>query len=209
LRREVLLLVGAVWAGSAAASARDYTLIPERFIYCTTCHGVELRGNRALDAPRLNGMDGWYVAAQMRAFATGLRGTHPDDPTGMEMRPQAAALSEADRKAAVDFVTSLPHRREQNDTEVRGDTARGAALYASCAACHGGGAQGQRTLGAPRLAGQSDWYLARQLERYLSGARGYAPADTAGAQMRAAAGVLKSRQDIDDVVAYINSLSTR
>ena len=191
---------------AAADGAAEYSLVPEPFLYCTTCHGVELHGNAAVDAPRLNGMAGWYVMRQMQAFRQGLRGTHPSDPTGMEMQPQAAALSDQALQDAVAFVTAVPVRAETVERTVSGDTSRGESLYATCAACHGNAGQGSRALGAPALAGQSDWYLVRQLNRYLAGARGYAIADNRGRQMRAAAGVLAGDADIRDVVAYINTL---
>lgn len=188
------------------AMADDYSVVPETFIYCTTCHGVELRGNVSVDAPRLNGMEDWYLRSQMMAFKHGRRGTHPEDVNGMEMQPQAAALSEHQIEDAVAFVTALPVRTETIEHRVSGNAERGSALYATCGACHGPEGQGNRMLSAPRLAGQSDWYLVRQLEKYRAGVRGYDPADTAGAQMRAATQVLTTDQDIDDVVAFINTL---
>jgi cytochrome c553 len=188
------------------ASADDYSLIPETFIYCTTCHGVELRGNSSVDAPRLNGMEGWYVKNQMQAFKHGLRGTHPEDPIGMEMQPQAAALTEHEIEDAVAFVTALPVNTGTIEHTVAGDADRGRTLYTTCSACHGVDGQGNQMLNAPRLAGQSDWYMVRQLEKYRSGARGYDPADAAGAQMRAATTVLPEDEDIRDVVAFINTL---
>jgi len=59
------------------------------------------------------------------------------------------------------------------------------------------------------LAGQSDWYLVRQLENYRAGVRGHVAADTYGQQMRAAAAVLPDAQAVKDVVAYINTLGSR
>lgn len=201
------LLLGLLTLTGGAGHADDYTLVPERFVYCTTCHGVELRGNSSVDAPRLNGMEGWYLLSQMRAFKTGIRGTHPEDLTGMEMQPQAAALSDAGIEDAVAFITSVPVRTGTIEQTVEGDADRGGALYAACAACHGASGEGNQVLNAPRLRGQSDWYLLRQLEKYRSGARGYADADPAGQQMRAAAAVLTDDADITDVVAYIGSLA--
>lgn len=190
----------------SSVSADEYTLVPDRFVYCTTCHGVELRGNRSVDAPRLNGMEGWYVRSQLRAFKQGYRGAHAEDPIGMEMQPQASALTADGIDDATAFVTAVPRRSSTIEHTVAGDVAQGRTLYATCSACHGPEGQGSQALQAPALAGQSDWYLVRQLANYRSGARGYAAEDTAGAQMRAAAAVLASDKDIDDVVAFINNL---
>ena len=66
---------------------------------------------------------------------------------------------------------------------------------------------GNKSVDAPALVGQSDWYLARQLEKYKSCNRGAATGDISGAQMRAAAGILMDATDIQNVVAYINSLA--
>jgi len=208
IRLAATLCTAAV-LGSASALADGYSVVPDRFDYCVTCHGVELKGNLSVDAPRLNGMADWYVRAQLMAFKQGKRGTHQDDLIGMEMQPQAVVLSDEDLNAAAKFVASVPVRRAAVEPTVTGDAQRGKALYATCAACHGSNGEGSQVLGAPALAGQSDWYLLRQLEKYVSGARGYDPADTAGQQMRATVSVLQGPADATDVVAYINTLPVR
>ena len=206
--RACLLVLGLLLSALSAA-ADDYTKVPEPFVYCTTCHGVELKGNLAVDAPRLNGMAEWYVVAQLRAFKQEWRGTHPEDLVGMEMQPQAAVLADADLDKAARFIASVPTRTTAIEQTVTGDVERGQHLYPTCAACHGTEAQGSEVLGAPALAGQSDWYLVRQLEKYAAGARGYAAADARGQQMRAAVSVLTGANDITDVVAYVNTLPAR
>lgn len=195
------------FAATSDGESAQYTIVPDTFVYCTTCHGVEFRGNSFVDAPRLNGMEDWYLRNQMRAFAGGWRGTHSADLIGMEMQPQAAALTEKQLEAAVQFVASVPVRLTTLSFTVQGDENRGADLYLTCAACHGAGGEGNATLQAPRLAGQSDWYLVRQLEKYIAGSRGHEPQDTLGTQMRAATAVLSSADDVLDVVAYINTLT--
>jgi len=205
MRYPILVLLACCLIGQRA-TADDYSVVPEPFLYCTTCHGVEFRGNAAVDAPRLNGMERWYIQSQMRAFKEGLRGTHPDDPSGMEMQPQAAALSEQEINEVASFVASVKARASAITNTVGGDVSRGERLYATCAACHGNAGEGSRVLNAPRLGGQSDWYLVRQLENYLGGVRGYVAADTAGQQMRAATEMLTGERDIVDVVAFINTL---
>ena len=201
-------LAAVLLAGSAVSGQAndDYSLVPDEFIYCTTCHGVELRGNISVDAPRLNGMEGWYLKNQMLSFKQGHRGTHPEDLIGMEMQPQAETLSEEQIDDVVAFVTALPVRTATIEQTVDGDADRGKALYATCGACHGAGGEGNQMLNAPRLAGQSDWYLVRQLEKYQTGARGYDSADVFGQQMKAATSVLTGEEDVQDVVAYINTL---
>lgn len=72
-------------AGDAARGRDGYAL-------CASCHGAAGEGNRSLEAPRLAGLEDWYVVAQLEAFKTGLRGAHPDDAFGPQMRGIAALL---------------------------------------------------------------------------------------------------------------------
>jgi cytochrome c oxidase subunit 2 len=87
------------------------------------------------------------------------------------------------------------------------DLAAGKALFAPCAACHGANAGGNQALNAPRTAGQATWYVKRQLQAFKDGIRGTAPGDTYGAQMRPMAMALANEAAIDNVAAYIATLS--
>ena len=205
MKQTGVLLALTLALATGVAAAQDHTIVPDKFVYCTTCHGVELNGNRSVDAPRLNGMEPWYVRNQLKAFKRGWRGTHPADVIGMEMMPQAALLSDEDLEDAVAFVAAVQPRPAAAPS-VSGDSERGQTLYGSCAACHGVNGEGNKGLNAPGLTGQSDWYLARQLTKFADGIRGAHPEDVYGAQMRASATLLNGETDINDVVAYINTL---
>ena len=61
-------------------------------------------------------------------------------------------------------------------------------------------------MGGPKLAGMDDWYLVRQINNYNKGLRGYDPKDTWGNQMRPMAATLATDAQVNNVVAYINSL---
>jgi cytochrome c oxidase subunit 2 len=63
-----------------------------RYALCAACHGAQGEGLEQLGAPKLAGLDDWYVVAQLRAFKEGLRGTHSDDTYGQQMRAIAASL---------------------------------------------------------------------------------------------------------------------
>ena len=52
----------------------------------------------------------------------------------------------------------------QASAQVAGDAAAGKPLFAVCTACHGSQAEGNPALNAPKLSGQADWYLRRQLK---------------------------------------------
>jgi cytochrome c oxidase subunit 2 len=92
---------------------------------------------------------------------------------------------------------------------VSGNATRGKALYATCSGCHGAKGEGSAELKSPALAGQTDWYLVTQLERFRAGERGFHSDDVQGAQMRAASAVLPDAAAVQDVVAYINTLTKR
>jgi len=210
--RMSLLTTLAVLAGlgpltAGAARPADPVMPDAKYVYCTTCHGVNTGGNLVIEAPRLSGLDAWYVERQLHAFKKGWRGVHPEDDGGHEMRPMAAALTDqeiAEVAEYVDAVDSAPPA-----VTVDGDAKRGEALYASCAACHGADAAGNEALASPSLAGLNDWYLLRQLEKFKAGVRGNHPDDSYGQQMRAAAGLLADRQAMADVVRYITTLNPK
>jgi cytochrome c oxidase subunit 2 len=86
------------------------------------------------------------------------------------------------------------------------DLAAGQALYAVCSACHGANGEGNMALNAPKITGQEDWYLERQLTNFRHGVRGSNSKDTYGAQMAPMAAILVDDTAVKNVVAYINSL---
>ncbi len=53
-----------------------------------------------------------------------------------------------------------------------GNATVGAAQYAVCGTCHGQQGEGIAGLNAPKIAGQSAWYLKRQIMNYKNGLRG-------------------------------------
>ena len=56
------------------------------------------------------------------------------------------------------------------------------------------------------MAGQSDWYLVGQLQNFRDEIRGAHRMDLYGDQMMLLADVLLDDQDINAVVAYVNTL---
>jgi cytochrome c oxidase subunit II len=92
-------------------------------------------------------------------------------------------------------------------TFAAGDAAKGKTLYATCGACHGANAEGQEALNAPKLAGQEEWYIVRQLQNFKNGVRGANPKDTYGMQMAPMSQTLPTDQAMADVAAYIKSLA--
>ena len=111
-----------------------------------------------------------------------------------------------DEQAAFDeWLAAQPtHAAAQAMTE--GDAQAGQALFATCTACHGAQAEGNRGLNAPKLAGQGKWYLVRQLHDFRKGVRGTHESDLYGQQMAPFANMLADDKAVRDVVAYIASL---
>lgn len=207
-KRGAVCAIALILFGAPVAAGEALVAAPPELGHCAVCHGVELRGNALLDAPNLSMLPPWYVQRQLEGYKSGLRAPagSPDLP-GREMQPMAAVLDAAGIQAAVAYVESVPEYAPP--PSVQGDAGRGEGLYRTCIACHGERGQGNESLSSPPLAGQSDWYLARQLQNYRSSARGGVPGDLWGAQMRASTAVLQSDADIRDVVAYINSLNVK
>ena len=172
--------------------------------YCTTCHGAEGIGNIAIEAPRLAGMEAWYLKRQLENFRAGIRGTHGEDIQGIAMRPMAAKLSDESIADIVDWVGDWEYVAAE--ATVEGNVRQGRTAFQACAACHGANAQGNEALGAPALAGQNDWYLLTQLRNFRAGFRGSHQEDTFGSQMVTMSKTLTDDQAVIDVVSYINTL---
>jgi cytochrome c553 len=199
MRSFVLAVLGCALSLVANASQ------PLDLSYCTVCHGAQGNGNAAIRAPRIAGMEPWYLKRQLALFRAGLRGTHPDDATGRAMQPMALQLDDAAIETVAAYVGTFDARPPQHT--IQGNIARGRKLYESCAGCHGARGEGIESLGAPALARRSDWYLVTQIELFRTGRRGFAEQDVPGVQMRAAASMLPDADATRDVVAYINTLS--
>lgn len=94
----------------------------------------------------------------------------------------------------------------QSMAQVAGDAEAGKPLFAVCAACHGAQAEGNLAMNAPKLSGQGDWYLKRQLNNFKHGARGAHDKDVYGKQMAPMAATLADDAAVNNVVAYIKTL---
>jgi cytochrome c oxidase subunit 2 len=197
----IVLVILAVEALLTADSARA----ENKFDYCLLCHGADANGNFGIRAPKISGVEPWYLSRQLENFAAGSRGVPADDVAGHEMGPVGMRVKhEGTLAAAVEYIGTLKSKRPA--PTVSGDVARGKALYVNCASCHGAKGEGNQTLNAPALAARSDWYMVVQLANYQKGLRGADERDVYGAQMRAIVATLPDDKAITYVVAYINTL---
>ena len=115
-----------------------------------------------------------YLALATLVVACG--GNESDTAPVVEDQAEAAATVVADAEDAVAAVA--------DEAVAAVDASKGEALFAPCIACHGVNGEGNMTLNAPGIAGQSESYLKRQLWEFKKGLRGAEEGDTIGAQMR-------------------------
>jgi cytochrome c553 len=79
------------------------------------------------------------------------------------------------------------------------DAVKGAELFKQCIACHGEKGDGIPAQKAPRIAGQHDWYILKQLQDIKAG--------VARKNLVMVPFVSKlSEQDMKDLAAYISKL---
>jgi cytochrome c oxidase subunit II len=176
------------------------------FATCAACHGASGEGNPALNGPKLAGQEGWYLRTQLKNFKSGARGAHEDDVLGQQMAAMSGMLvDDAAIENVIAYIETLPD--EPSPSTVVGDVVAGEKIYRTCGACHGLNGEGVAGTKAPRQAGMSDWYLVNQLKKFRAGIRGAHPGDDFGNQMVRMAAILQTDDRVNNVVAYINTLS--
>jgi len=189
---------------------------------CIACHGEQGEGNKALNSPKIAGLQDWYIARQIRSFKKGIRGSHEKDVYGMQMRPMAMTLADDESiKNVALYVSTFKEKAqpaitqtaetskvEPDSVSATGSTENGKTLYGVCASCHGADGAGNKALNAPRISGQKTWYIARQLANFKSGIRGSHEKDIYGQQMRPMSMTLANDQMVADVSAYVSTLKS-
>ncbi len=179
----------------------------ELYQLCAQCHGKDGLGNQVALAPAIAGQRDWYLLNQITKFRSGQRGTHFYDIAGMRMRPMALSLrTDQDVADVVAYVAAMPPEKPAATLE-GGDPEKGKTHFQVCLACHGPNGEGMQALNAPTLNHSSDWYLLTQLQNFRAGIRGTNPEDVTGAIMRPMSMTLPDEQALQDVIAYIMTLS--
>jgi cytochrome c oxidase subunit 2 len=193
------------WSDIQGLTAGDAAQGKGLYAVCGSCHGENGEGITAMNAPRLAGLPGWYIERQIDYYKKGIRGAHEADTYGKQMAPMANMLADT---TAIRNVTAYIDTLDLAATPstIDGDATRGESHYNTCGACHGASAQGNYALNAPRLAGQQDWYLKRQLDNFRQGIRGAHKSDVFGHQMVLMARTLHDEQAVNDLLAYLSSL---
>lgn len=208
LIHSIFLLLISLCAGPVAFAAGDLEKGKVLYNICTACHGQTAEGTPTLNAPANAGQDPWYLTRQLKNFRAGIRGAHPDDTFGAQMRPMAMMLNdEQDIADVVAYLSSMV--MPDPPKTVDGDVEAGKKAYETCVPCHGASGEGAQSLDAPRLSNQHDWYLVRQLENFKAGVRGTHQSDIYGAQMRIMAQMLETDEQVRAVAAYIATIDYR
>ena len=208
LIRTGLLLLATLGVVPVVQAAGDAVKGKMLYAICAACHGANGEGTPALNAPANAGQDPWYMTRQLKNFKAGIRGAHPDDTFGAQMRPMAMVLTgDQDIEDVVAYITSLDMPEVPQTLEIRdGDIELGKQAYETCIPCHGEFGQGAQALDAPRLSNQHDWYIVRQIENFKNGVRGSHQNDVYGAQMRIMSQMLETDDRVRAVAAYIATL---
>lgn len=139
---------------------------------CSTCHGLD--GNSTDPAnPKIAGMDQEYLMRQFRAFAAGKR--RDDTMSGV-----IATIDPGDFPSlAAYYGQQKPAPGKVQDAQL---AAKGKVVFEdgntdsgvpACAGCHQPDGQGNARF--PRLAGQHQAYVLKQLAAYKSGRRATDP----------------------------------
>ena len=199
------------FAETQAMAAPDLAAGQAQYAVCASCHGAGGEGNQALNAPKLSGLQDWYIERQLNHFKTGVRGQTEGDLYGASMVGMANMLvDDAAVRNMSAYIASLPDVPAQ--PTIQGDVANGADIYdRNCAACHLDNGNGTWYTDAPKLAGMNDWYFVTQIKNFRSGIRGLHKADPYGEQMVAMATAMAAKntddtKEMEDVAAYLNTI---
>ena len=168
---SVALTVAACGGTQREGSSADSTVVGTVHV-CSSCHGSQGR-SISPTFPRLAGQQKDYLVAQLQAFRDK---TRADPHAQTYMWGMAAQLSDQNIDAIAAYYSS--QAPVAGSPSASPETTAGAKTYTQgissesvpgCISCHGEKAEGNGPI--PRLAGQHQAYLARQLEAFASMAR--------------------------------------
>lgn len=201
---KTAVLLCSAWL-SFTTSAADHAAGQALYTTCSSCHGQDGAGIRAMNAPSIAGMSKAYLSRQLKHFKSSARGSEAGDALGAQMKTMAKTLTNDQAIADVSaYISAMPIAGQSE--KISGDLRKGNNLYhGSCGSCHGGKGEGNSLLNAPRLVHQDAAYLTRQFNNFRAGLRGTHPDDRFGRQMKMMSGLLNSPQDLQDVIAYLQA----
>ncbi|WP_224788586.1 c-type cytochrome [Pandoraea terrae] len=143
---------------------------------CASCHGPGGRSESPM-FPRLDAQTPAYLDAQLKGFRNRARGESAAraDMWGIASRLDDSAIASLAEYYGHQNAPPGPGGSPEQMATGKGIFEHGVAVQGlpACAACHGAHAEGRETF--PRLAGQHQAYLLRQIDAFKSGERANAP----------------------------------
>jgi cytochrome c oxidase subunit 2 len=85
----------------------DPVMGEELYQSCAACHGDDAQGIEALNAPRLDNKQDWYLTRQMKYYKLGARGTHEDDVYGKQMVELGTLENDQEIVDVVSYIMTL------------------------------------------------------------------------------------------------------
>jgi cytochrome c553 len=168
-------------------------------IACAQCHGMDGLGDPSGAFPRLDGQSPWYLYKSLQDYASGIRYHEVMTPVALQL-DDGAMQSAAMYFASQAFPGEIAAHEADPGVLQRGGAISAVGIpqrgVAACQNCHGAEGRGMAPV-YPVLAGQYAPYLAAQLRRWQTGARGGDPLNV----MQQIASQM-SEEDIRDVSAY-------
>jgi cytochrome c553 len=202
-------IVCGTWLGlpypQAHADMVDMTGV-EPWHVCGGCHGLDGAGNR-IKFPRLAGQNRAYIVKQLHDFRIGRRLND-----GGQMQEMASELTDQDIDRVADWFARQAPPWPELTIEPPADLSNARQLVTAgrdgipaCLSCHSVTAPALANSGivAPRLAGQRDFYIVKQLTNFRAGDRDNDPKSI----MRSIAKRLTDA-DISTLAAYLSQTPT-
>lgn len=175
LSAVALVLLGTVIASShGRADWMDGNEGADPWDRCAECHGLFGDGNK-IKFPRLAGQDPNYIMKQLHDFRHGLRTND-----GGQMQKTATEVKEADIPRVAKYFSEQtppwPKRTIEGEIDLahaRKLAIKGTKGMDACLSCHSEAQIGllDKPIIAPRVAGQRDFYIAKELRDYRDGRR--------------------------------------
>lgn len=151
------------WAAVLTAFFFSVALAQERAAFCAACHGAD--GNSPdPEVPSIAGQPKLFVENQLVLFREELRRSEV-------MQPVVRGMKDAEIVALAEHFSKLPVRSMESGATDAALAARGAELAKElrCGICHVSDYRGQKQV--PRLAGQREAYLEREMAAYRDNRR--------------------------------------
>lgn len=169
----VLAIAPFLAPGSAHADMMDMTGV-EPWHLCGSCHGVDGAGN-GVKFPRIAGLAPEYLVKQLHDFLSGKRTND-----GGQMEATVTEIAEADFQRTAEWFAKQtpvwPTRTLEADAEaprIRQLALEGVGGKQACISCHHAypTALDDPPMPVSRIAGQRDFYIAKQLRDFRNGDR--------------------------------------